>query len=139
MADGALLIVDAAEGPMPQTRFVLQKAFALGLRPVVVINKVDRRDARADWVLSATSDLFLDLATDAEQLDFPVLYAIAREGRVGLAPDALEEDLEPLFRTIVEHVPPPIGDATGPLQLQITTLDYDSHLGRFAIGRVRRG
>src|SRR5215472_1795230 len=87
MADGALLIVDAAEGPMPQTRFVLQKAFELHLRPIVVINKVDRRDARTDWVLSETSDLFLDLATDAEQLEFPVLYAIAREGKAGLAPD----------------------------------------------------
>src|SRR5881392_3617543 len=86
MADGALLIVDAAEGPMPQTRFVLQKAFQLGLRPIVVINKVDRRDARADWVLEQTSDLFLDLATDAAQLEFPVLYAIAREGKAGLNP-----------------------------------------------------
>jgi len=139
MADGALLIVDAAEGPMPQTRFVLQKAFELGLRPIVVINKVDRRDARVEWVLSATSDLFLDLATDAEQLDFPVLYAIAREGRVGRAPDQLAEDLEPLFHTIVDHVPPPHGDQGGPLQVQVTTLDYDTHQGRFAIGRIRRG
>jgi len=139
MADGALLIVDAAEGPMPQTRFVLQKAFELGLRPIVVINKVDRRDARVEWVLSATSDLFLDLATDAEQLDFPVLYAIAREGRVGRAPDQLAEDLEPLFHTIVDHVPPPHGNQGGPLQVQVTTLDYDTHQGRFAIGRIRRG
>jgi len=139
MADGALLIVDAAEGPMPQTRFVLQKAFELGLRPIVVINKVDRRDARVEWVLSATSDLFLDLATDAEQLDFPVLYAIAREGRVGRAPDQLADDLEPLFRTIVDHVPPPHGEQGGPLQVQVTTLDYDTHQGRFAIGRIRRG
>jgi GTP-binding protein len=139
MADGALLIVDAAEGPMPQTRFVLQKAFELHLRPIVVINKVDRRDARVDWVLSATSDLFLDLATDAEQLDFPVLYAIAREGKVGRAPDRLADDLEPLFHTILDHVPPPTGDQAGPLQVQVTTLDYDSHQGRFAIGRIRRG
>ena len=139
MADGALLIVDAAEGPMPQTRFVLQKAFLMGLRPIVVINKVDRRDARADWVLDATSDLFLDLATDAAQLEFPVLYAIAREGKAGLAPDRLQDDLEPLFQTIIEHVPPPEGDPTAPLQVQVTTLDYDSHQGRFAIGRVRRG
>src|SRR5262245_9687668 len=139
MADGALLIVDAAEGPMPQTRFVLQKAFQLGLRPIVVINKVDRRDARIEWVLSATSDLFLDLATDAEQLDFPVLYAIAREGRAGLSADDLAPDLEPLFRTIVEHVPAPGGDVEAPLQVQVTTLDYDSHQGRFAIGRIRRG
>jgi GTP-binding protein len=139
MADGALLIVDAAEGPMPQTRFVLQKAFELGLRPIVVINKVDRRDARADWVLDATSDLFLDLATDAAQLEFPVLYSIAREGKAGLSPDGLEPTLEPLFHTILDHVPPPEGDPDAPLQVQVTTLDYDSHQGRFAIGRVRRG
>ena len=139
MADGALLIVDAAEGPMPQTRFVLQKAFQLGLRPIVVINKVDRRDARPDWVLEATSDLFLDLATDAQQLEFPVLYAIAREGRAGLSANELADDLEPLFNTILDHVPPPEGEPEAPLQLQVTTLDYDSHQGRFAIGRIRRG
>jgi GTP-binding protein len=139
MADGALLIVDAAEGPMPQTRFVLQKAFQLGLRPIVVINKVDRRDARPDWVLEATSDLFLDLATDAHQLEFPVLYAIAREGRAGLKATELADDLEPLFNTILDHVPPPVGEPDAPLQVQVTTLDYDSHQGRFAIGRIRRG
>jgi len=139
MADGALLIVDAAEGPMPQTRFVLQKAFELGLRPIVVINKVDRRDARPEWVLEATSDLFLDLATEAVQLEFPVLYAVAREGRAGFRPTELADDLEPLFNTILDHVPPPAGEASGPLQLQVTTLDYDSHQGRFAIGRIRRG
>jgi GTP-binding protein len=139
MADGALLIVDAAEGPMPQTRFVLQKAFELGLRPIVVINKVDRKDARADWVLNATSDLFLDLATDAGQLEFPILYAVAREGRAGLSADNLADDLQPLFDTILDHVPPPVGDSGAPLQVQVTTLDYDSHQGRFAIGRIRRG
>jgi GTP-binding protein len=139
MADGALLIVDAAEGPMPQTRFVLQKAFELGLRPIVVINKVDRKDARTDWVLEATSDLFLDLATDAAQLEFPVLYAVAREGRAGHTADDLASDLQPLFDTILDHVPPPTGDSSGPLQVQVTTLDYDSHQGRFAIGRIRRG
>jgi len=139
MADGALLIVDAAEGPMPQTRFVLQKAFELGLRPIVVINKVDRKDARTEWVLEATSDLFLDLATDAAQLEFPVLYAVAREGRAGHSADALASDLQPLFDTILDHVPPPTGDSSGPLQVQVTTLDYDSHQGRFAIGRIRRG
>ncbi|HEY0580915.1 MAG TPA: translational GTPase TypA [Chloroflexota bacterium] len=139
MADGALLIVDAAEGPMPQTRFVLQKAFELGLRPIVVINKIDRKDARSEWVLNATSDLFLDLATDSAQLEFPVLYAIAREGKAGVAPDRLADDLQPLFDTILDHVPPPEGDADGPLQLQVTTLDYDTHQGRFAIGRIRRG
>jgi GTP-binding protein len=139
MADGCLLIVDAAEGPMPQTRFVLQKAFELHLRPIVVINKVDRRDARTEWVLEQTSDLFLDLATDAEQLDFPVLYAIAREGRAGVKAEELEPTLEPLFDVILDHVPPPSGDTEASLQVQVTTLDYDSHQGRFAIGRVRRG
>jgi GTP-binding protein len=139
MADGALLIVDAAEGPMPQTRFVLQKAFELGLRPIVVINKVDRRDARPEWVLEATSDLFLDLATDAAQLEFPVLYAVAREGRAGFTPQDLAGDLQPLFETIVDHVPPPEGEVDAPLQVQVTTLDYDNHQGRFAIGRIRRG
>src|ERR1700704_6137475 len=139
MADGALLIVDAAEGPMPQTRFVLQKAFELGLRPIVVINKVDRRDARADWVLDQTSNLFLDLATDAAQLEFPILYAIAREGKAGLSPDRLADDLQPLFEAILDHVPPPEGDPTAPLQVQVTTLDFDNHQGRFAIGRLRRG
>jgi GTP-binding protein len=139
MADGALLIVDAAEGPMPQTRFVLQKAFELALRPIVVINKIDRKDARSEWVLEATSDLFLDLATDAAQLEFPILYAIAREGRAGLSPDRLADDLQPLFDTILDHVPPPSGEQSAPLQIQITTLDYDSHQGRFAIGRIRRG
>src|ERR687883_2084557 len=111
MADGCLLIVDAAEGPMPQTRFVLQKAFELGLRPILVINKVDRRDARPDWVLNDTSDLFLDLATDAAQLEFPVLYAVAREGRAGSRPDDLADNLQPLFDTILDHVPPPEGEA----------------------------
>jgi GTP-binding protein len=139
MADGCLLIVDAAEGPMPQTRFVLQKAFELGLTPIVVINKVDRQHARPAWVLNATQDLFLDLATDDAQLDFPVLYAVAREGRAGHAPDAQADDLQPLFRTILNHVPPPRGESSAPLQLLVTTLDYDNHQGRIAIGRVRRG
>src|SRR5690349_24140124 len=115
MADGSLLIVDAADGPMPQTRFVLQRAFQLGLRPIVVINKVDRLDARADWVLEATSDLFLDLATDANQLEFPVLYAVAREGRAGLSVADLADDFEPLFNTILDHVPPPEGEPHAPL------------------------
>ncbi len=139
MADGCLLIVDAAEGPMPQTRFVLQKAFELGLTPIVVINKVDRQHARAAWVLDATEHLFLELATEDAHLDFPVLYAIAREGRAGHAPDALADDLQPLFRTILDHVPAPSGDPEAPLQLLVTTLDYDNHQGRIAIGRVRRG
>jgi GTP-binding protein len=139
MADGCLLIVDAAEGPMPQTRFVLQKAFELGLKPIVVINKVDRQHARPAWALSATQDLFLELATEDAQLDFPVLYAVAREGRVGWAPDALEDDLAPLFGAIIEHVPAPRGEVEAPLQLLVTTLDYDPHQGRIGIGRIRRG
>jgi GTP-binding protein len=139
MADGCLLIVDAAEGPMPQTRFVLQRAFELGLTPIVVINKVDRQHARPAWVLDATQDLFLELATEDAHLEFPVLYAIAREGRAGWAPNALEPNLDPLFRAILEHVPPPSGDDDRPLQILVTTLDYDSHQGRIGIGRIRRG
>ena len=140
MADGCLLIVDAAEGPMPQTRFVLQKAFEMHLRPIVVINKVDRRDARADWVLNATSDLFLDLATDADQLDFPVLYAIAREGKAGHgAGSAGGRPRRRCSRRSSTTCRRPRGDRSAPLQMQVTTLDYDSHQGRFAIGRIRRG
>jgi len=133
MADGCLLLVDAAEGPMPQTRYVLRKAFEAGLRPIVIINKVERTNARVDEVLHLTQDLFLELATDAEQLDFPVLYAIGREGRAGLAPDALAADLVPLFETILSHVPPPAGDAEGPFQMLVASLDYDPHLGRIAL------
>jgi GTP-binding protein len=139
MADGCLLLVDAAEGPMPQTRYVLAKAFALGLRIILVINKVDRVFARPEAVLHATQDLVLELATDAEQLDFPVLYAIARDGRAGFVPDALAPDLTPLFQTILDHVPPPYGDPDGPFQMLVTTLDYEDYVGRIAIGRIRRG
>ncbi|HEY7067228.1 MAG TPA: translational GTPase TypA [Chloroflexota bacterium] len=139
MADGCLLLVDAAEGPMPQTRYVLRKAFEAGLRPIVVVNKVDRTNARPAEVLHLTQDLFLELATDAEQLDFPVLYAIGRDGRAGHAPDALADDLVPLFDTILEHVPAPGGDPEGPFQLMVASLDYDPHLGRIALGRVGRG
>src|SRR2546423_10483180 len=106
---------------MRQTRVLLHKAFERGRRAIVVINKVDRKDARADWVLEATSDLFLDLATDAAQLEFPVLYAVAREGRAGLSADNLASDLQPLFNTILDHVPPPTGDSGAPLQVQVTT------------------
>ena len=139
MADGCLLIVDAVEGPMPQTRTVLQQALGLGLRPIVVINKVDRPFAQPDAVVSQTQDLFLDLAIDAEQLDFPVIYAIAKQGRAGLAPDDLAPDLAPLFDTIVDHIPAPVVDLDGPLQLQVASLDYNPHRGRIAIGRIRRG
>ncbi|MGH2531082.1 MAG: translational GTPase TypA [Thermomicrobiales bacterium] len=139
MADGCLLLVDAVEGPMPQTRTVLQRALALGLRPIVVVNKVDRANARPVEVVSLTQDLFLDLATDPEQLDFPVLYTIARDGRAGFAPDELEPDLRPLFETILVQIPPPASDLDGPAQLLIASLDFDPHRGRIAIGRVNRG
>jgi GTP-binding protein len=139
MADGCLLLVDAVEGPMPQTRTVLQQALALGLRPIVVVNKVDRANARSAEVVSLTQDLFLDLATDPEQLEFPVLYTIARDGRAGFAPDALQSDLRPLLETILNYIPAPAADPEGPFQLQIASLDYDSHRGRIAIGRILRG
>ena len=139
MADGCLLLVDAVEGPMPQTRFVLRKAFEMGLRPILVISKIDRPSARPAEVLTLTQDLFLDLATDAEQLDFPVLYVNAKEGRASLDPAQLGEDLIPLFEAILKHVPPPAGDRTAPLQFLVTTLAYDDYRGKLAIGRLFRG
>jgi GTP-binding protein len=139
MADGCLLLVDAAEGPMPQTRFVLKKAFELGLKPIVVINKIDRRDARVAQVVSWTQDLFLELATRDEQLDFPVLYTIAREGIARLDPHDTNTDLVPLFETILEQVPAPVVDEDGPFQLLVTALDYDDYKGKYAIGRITRG
>jgi GTP-binding protein len=139
MADGCLLLVDAVEGPMPQTRFVLKKAFELGLKPILVINKIDRRDARADQVLSLTQDLFLELATTDDQLEFPVLYAIAREGIARLHPDDTNTDLMPLFETILSTVPAPVVDEEGPFQLLVTALDYDDYKGKYAIGRITRG
>ncbi len=139
MAGGCVLVIDSVEGPMPQTRTVLQRALAIGLRPIVVVNKVDRPMARCEEVVSLTQDLFLDLATDESQLDFPVLYAIARDGRAGFAPDALEDDLRPLFETIVDYVPAPTVEAEGPAQMLIASLDYDTHKGRIAIGRLERG
>nr|MBA2278796.1 GTP-binding protein [Chloroflexia bacterium] len=139
MADGCLLLVDAVEGPMPQTRTVLAQALALGLRPIVVINKVDRANARVEQVLELTQDLFLDLATDAAQLEFPVIYTIARDGRAGFAPDALAPDLRPLLDTILNSVPAPRVEPNAPAQLLIASLDYDAHRGRIAVGRVHRG
>ncbi|HET7034107.1 MAG TPA: translational GTPase TypA [Thermomicrobiaceae bacterium] len=139
MADGCLLVVDAVEGPMPQTRTVLAQALALGLRPVVVVNKIDRPAARPAEVVSLIQDLFLELASDADQLDFPVLYSIAREGRAGFDPHDLAPDLEPLLETIVAEVPAPQGDPEEPFQLLIASLDYDPHKGRIVIGRVQRG
>jgi GTP-binding protein len=139
MADGCLLLVDAVEGPMPQTRTVLQRALAMGLRPIVVVNKVDRASSRPEEVVSLTQDLFLDLATEAEQLDFPVLYTIARDGRAGHTPDDLAPDLRPLLDAILNEIPAPSADPDAPSQLLIASLDYDNHRGRIAIGRVHRG
>jgi GTP-binding protein len=139
MADGCLLLVDAVEGPMPQTRFVLKKALELGLRPIVVIHKIDRRDARIQQVLDWTQDLFLELATRDDQLDFPVLYAIAREGVARLSPDDTNTDLEPLFETIINTVPAPVVEEDAPFQMLVTTLDYDDYKGKYAIGRITRG
>lgn len=139
MADGCLLLVDAVEGPMPQTRFVLRKAFDMGLRPIVVINKIDRRDARIEQVLNWTQDLFLEMATRDDQLDFPVIYAIAREGIARMDPNDGNMDLAPLFEAIIDHVPAPVVDENGAFQMQVTTLDYDDYKGKYAIGRISRG
>lgn len=139
MADGCILLIDAAEGPMPQTRFVLQKALQLNLKPIVVINKIDRKDARIDQVLEWTQDLFLELATSDEHLDFPVLYAIGRQGTAMYHPNDEQRDLEPLFETILKAVPPPTVDVQAPLQLLVAALDYDDYKGKYAIGRIVRG
>lgn len=139
MADGALLVVDAAEGPLPQTKFVLQKAMQLGLSVIVVINKVDKKDARPEEVLSETEELFLKLATNEDQLNFPVIYAVGREGKAGKTPRQLADDLTPLFDLILERVPNAVVDIDQPVQMLISTLDFDPHLGKLGIGRVRRG
>ncbi len=139
MADGCILLVDAAEGPMPQTRFVLQKALELDLQPIVIINKIDRKDARIEQVLEETQDLFLELATNDAHLNFPILYAIGREGVAMLKPDDERKDLQPLFDTIVNTVPAPKVDVDAPLQLLVTALDYDDYKGKYAIGRIIRG
>jgi GTP-binding protein len=139
MADGCILLIDAVEGPMPQTRFVLQKALELNLQPIVVINKIDRRDARIEQVLEWTQDLFLELATRDEHLDFPVLYAIGRDGVAMYSPDDERRDLEPLFETIINTVPAPKVDPDAPLQLLVAALDYDDYKGKYAIGRIVRG
>jgi GTP-binding protein len=139
MVDGVLVLVDAVEGPMPQTRFVTRKALARGLRPVVVVNKVDRPGARPDWVLNQTFDLFDKLGATDEQLDFPVVYASALQGYATLDLKQPSEDMRPLFETILAHVPEASGDADGPLQLQISALDYSSYVGQIGIGRIARG
>ncbi len=139
MVDGVLLLVDAVEGPMPQTRFVTKKALALGLRPIVVINKVDRPGARVDWVINQTFDLFDKLGATDEQLDFPVVYASALNGYAKLDMNETSDNMRPLFDTVLKHVPAPVADDAGSLQLQISNLDYSTFVGRIAIGRVARG
>ena len=139
MADGVLLLVDAVEGPMPQTRFVTQKAFEHGFVPLVVINKIDRDGARPDWVLDQTFDLFDRLGASEAQLDFPVVYASALQGYAGLEPDVRSGDTLPLLEAIIEHVPAPEVSLDGSLQLQVSSLDYSSYLGVLGIGRVSRG
>jgi len=139
MVDSVLLLVDAVDGPMPQTRFVTEKAFALGLAPIVVVNKIDRPGARPDWVVNETFDLFDNLGATEEQLDFPILYASALEGYAGTSPDVRGGDMTPLLTTIVERVPVPPVDPEGPFRMQVTTLDWSSYLGQIAIGRVQRG
>jgi len=139
MVDSVLLLVDAVEGPMPQTRFVTQKAFANGLVPVVVINKIDRDGARPDWVLDQTFDLFDRLGATDEQLDFPIIYASALNGYASTNSDDREGDMTPLFEAIVREVSPPAVDADGPLQLQVSSLDYDPYVGVLGIGRIERG
>jgi GTP-binding protein len=139
MVDGVLLLVDAVEGPMPQTRFVTRKALALGLKAIVVVNKIDRPGSRPGWVVDQTFELFDKLGASDEQLDFPVIYASALQGWAGT--DHLERrpDMSALFEAILKHVPPPAADSALPLQLQISTLDYNSYVGRIGIGRIRRG
>lgn len=139
MVDCVLLLVDAQDGPMPQTRFVTQKAFARGLKPIVVLNKIDRPGARPDWVMDQVFDLFDNLGASDEQLDFPVVYASAINGIAGLDVNDMAEDMTPLFQTIVDVVEPPKVDADGPFQMQISSLDYNSFVGVIGIGRIQRG
>jgi len=139
MVDSVLLLVDAVDGPMPQTRFVTQKAFDLGLKPIVVINKIDRPGARPDWVLDQTFELFDRLGATDEQLDFPVVYASALQGYAGVDADQPGDDMTPLFEAIVKYVEPPRVDLDGPFQMQVTSLDYSSYVGVIGVGRISRG
>src|SRR5690349_17327680 len=140
MVDGVLLLVDASEGPLPQTRFVLRKALEADLRVILVVNKVDRADARVSEVVDETYALFLDLDARDDQIEFPIVYCNAREGRASTTgPDDLEDDLEPLFRTLLEHIPAPLHDPEHPLQALVTNLDASPYVGRLAIARVRHG
>ena len=139
MVDSVLLVVDAFDGPMPQTRFVTKKAFAYGLKPIVVINKVDRPGARPDWVVDQVFDLFVNLDATDEQLDFPIVYASALNGIAGLDHEDMAEDMTPLYQAIVDHVPAPDVDLDGPFQMQISALDYNNFLGVIGVGRIARG
>ncbi len=139
MVDGVVLLVDAVDGPMPQTRFVTKKALALGLKPIVVINKVDRPSARTDWVIDQTFDLFANLDATDEQLDFPVVYASALNGFAMLDMNDQSDNMRAVFETILSHVEPPQGDADAPLQMQISALDYSTYTGRLGVGRVLNG
>jgi GTP-binding protein len=139
MVDSVLLLVDAVDGPMPQTRFVTEKALGHGLRPIVVVNKVDRPGSRPDWVVDQTFDLFDRLGATDDQLDFPVIYASALQGWASVEAGATGTDMEPLFEAIVDHVSPPSVDAEGPFQLQVSALDYSSYVGVIGVGRIRRG
>ncbi|MBU3563390.1 MULTISPECIES: translational GTPase TypA [unclassified Polynucleobacter] len=139
MVDGVLLLVDAVEGPMPQTRFVTKKALALGLKPIVVINKVDRPGARCDYVINATFELFDKLGATEEQLDFPVIYASGLNGYAGESEDVREGTMRPLFDAVLKHVPVRDDDAEGPLQFQISSIDYNSYVGKIGVGRISRG
>lgn len=139
MVDGVLLLVDAFEGPMPQTKYVLRKALEQGLKPIVVINKIDRPDQRVDDVYDEVLELFMELDADDDQLDFPVIYAAARDGIAKFKMEDMNDNLEPLMQTIVKEIPAPQGDADGPLQMMVTTLEADDYVGRVAIGRVIRG
>src|SRR5215510_5990236 len=134
MVDGVLLLVDASEGPLPQTRFVLRKALELGLAPIVVINKIDRKDARPKEVLDEIYDLFIDLDAQDHQLDFPVLYTVARDGVCRLTPDGENHGLQPLFEAILRHIPAPRFETGTPLQMLVLNLDYSDFVGRLAIG-----
>src|SRR5689334_2811640 len=139
MADGVVLLVDAAEGPMPQTRFVLKKAFQHELRPIVVINKIDRPDQRADAVLNEVFDLFVELGADDETLDFPVLYASGRAGTASWSMEEPGKDIRPVFEALLKHVPAPHGDPEKSLQIQISSIQYNDYVGRIGVGRIYNG
>ena len=139
MVDGCLLVVDSAEGPMAQTRFVVSKALAQGLVPILVINKIDRPDGRPDQVVDEVLELFLSLDAEDHQIDFPIVYASAKNQVAAMDKEGPFENLAPLFETIMEHVPVPQGDPEAPLQMMVSSLDYDEYIGRLAIGRITAG